>query len=320
MTTTILSKLGVALSPLALGCEPLGGVDWGKVDQLKMHAAVDEAWNNGIKVFDTADVYGLGESEVQLSKALGSNRHDAVIVTKFGCRWAGQTGLERSPIYKDASPHYLEKALEASLKRLKIDAIPIYLVHWPDAHTPLEGTLEKLEECRRSGKIIAYGLSNFKWAQYELFLNKYPIAVIEGPYNLITQKPGKVEYTKARNAGLSTLTYGPLAQGFLSGKYDQNSKFEEDDRRYRLEHFSEKSWYRNKRLLQVLYQAAEEHHKTPAQVALRWIIEQHIASTLIVGAKSPEQIRNNMGALGWQLGSYWTNKLTAAGRFGEEAF
>jgi len=315
MTTTVLSKLGVHLSPLALGCEPLGGADWGKVDMVKLHGAVDQAWNMGIKVFDTADVYGLGESEVQLSKALGAKRHEAVIVSKFGCRWTAQADLDRAKIIKDTSPIYIEKALEASLKRLKIDAIPIYLAHWPDTNTPLEATLEKLEQCRQSGKIVSYGLSNFNWVQYESYLNEYPLAAIEGPYNLIAQEPGDTEYTRARNAGLSILTYGPLAQGLLSGKYNQHSTFEENDRRHRLKHFSEKSWSNNKRLLNVLYQAAEAHNKTPAQVALRWIIQKKIVSTVIVGAKNPEQVKNNIGALGWQLDSHWMSKLTVAGNF-----
>ena len=313
MTTTVLSKLGVHLSPLALGCEPLGGADWGKVDMVKLHGAVDQAWNMGINVFDTADVYGLGASEVQLSKALGEKRHEAVIISKFGCRWTAQKDLRRAKIHKDVSPLYLEKALEASLKRLKIDAIPIYLVHWPDGKTPIDVTLEKLEECRKSGKIISYGLSNFNWAQYEPFLKQYPLSTVEGPYNLIAQAPGKTEYTKARNAGLSTLTYGPLAQGLLSGKYNQHSSFEEDDRRHRLKHFSKESWPRNKKLLIVLHQAAEAHHKTPAQVALRWIIQQNIVSSVIVGAKNPEQVNTNIGALEWQLDSHWMNKLTTAG-------
>lgn len=314
MTATNLSKLGITLSPLALGCEPLGGADWGKVDMVNLHAAVEQAWDMGIRVFDTADIYGLGHSEEQLAKALGGKRQEAVIVSKFGCRWITQKNQKRAVVYKDSSPEYLEKALEASLNRLKIDAIPIYLVHWPDAQTPLEATLEKLERCREAGKIIAYGLSNFKWTHYKSLADKYPLAAIQGPYSLITQEPGKAEYSCARHAGLATLTYGPLAQGFLSGKYDQNSNFEENDRRHRLKHFSNESWHCNKRLIRVLHQASEAHQKTPAQVALRWIIEQNIVNSVIVGATNPDQVKNNMGALGWQLGSHWMQKLTAAGQ------
>lgn len=314
MKTSNLSKLGVTLSPLALGCESLGGADWGKVDMVSLHAAVEQAWDMGIRVFDTADVYGLGQSEEQLAKALGEKRREAVIVSKFGCRWSTQKDQKRAIIHKDASPGHLEKALEASLNRLKIDAIPLYLLHWPDINTPLEATLEKLERFRKSGKIIAYGLSNFKWTQYESLLNEYPLAAIEGPYNLIAQEPSKTEYLRARDAGIATLTYGPLAQGLLSGKYDQNSTFEGNDRRHRLSHFSKASWPRNKRLLKVLHQAAEAHQKAPAQVALRWIIEQNIVSSIVVGAKNPEQVKSNIGALEWQLDPDWTRKLTAAGK------
>ena len=310
MKNSNLEKAGIYLTPLALGCEPLGATDCGHVNMSELHAAVNMAWEMGIRVFDTADVYGLGRSERQLSKALGGKRHEAVIVSKFGCRWDTKMDKKRVKVHKDASPEYVRLALESSLKRLDIEAIPIYLVHWPDINTPLEDTLEALEVFKKEGKILAYGLSNFSWSQCEKVLSQYSIAAIEGQYSLISQECSKTEYANARNAGVETLTYGPLAQGLLSGKYTENSTFGTDDRRHRLPQFSMDAWPRNKKLLKVLFQASEAHGKTPSQVALRWIIEQNIVSSLIIGAKNSAQVEANIGALGWQLDPLWSKKLS----------
>lgn len=312
MGSSRLAQAGIELTPLTLGCEPLGGTDWGQVDMVELHAAVDKAWDLGIRVFDTADVYGLGRSEEQLSKALGARRHDAVIVSKFGIRWEVPKAGTRARVCKDASPQYLTQALEASLKRLNIEAIPIYLLHWPDGDTPLQQTIEALEQCRQQGKILSFGLSNVDWEQCAEVVDQYPLAVIEGKYSLIDQFPGNYDYRQAAEAGVARLTYGPLAQGLLSGKYDENTKFGHDDRRHRLPQFSSDVWPRNTHLLKVLREAAFAHDKTMAQVALRWIFDQGIVSSVVVGAKNPAQVEANIKALGWQLQPSWLKALTDA--------
>lgn len=314
MRLSNLVKAGVHLTPIGLGCEQLGGTDWGSVNIADLHKAVNIAWEMGIRVFDTADVYGLGQSELELANALGEKRHQAVIVSKFGCRWSNSIFGNRAKIIKDASPSYTRLALEASLKRLRIDAIPLYLLHWPDEKTRLEDTLEVLENSRVQGKILAYGVSNISWEKCQAVMHRYPLSALEGPYSLVNIEPGNVEYANARHAGLEILTYGPLAQGLLTGKYIDKVDFGRNDRRHRLPQFSENSLHNNRPLLDLLSQAAEAYQKTPAQVALRWILDQEFVSTVIVGAKNPAQVVENMGSLGWQLDSYWSMKLTSAAK------
>jgi aryl-alcohol dehydrogenase-like predicted oxidoreductase len=149
------------VSRIIFGCEALGGTDWGKVDVPAVQAAVAHAWDRGINTFDVADVYGLGRAETALAEALGPRRHDAVIITKFGVNWRQGKNGGRAETFRDASPAHAKKAAENSLRRLKIDCIPLYLVHWPDPRTPLADTRAALEELKAAGKIRRYGLSNF---------------------------------------------------------------------------------------------------------------------------------------------------------------
>jgi len=139
------------LSPMAMGCELLGGADWGSVDLPGARDAIRCALEAGITVFDTADAYGLGRSEVELSSVLGGERHDVTIVTKGGLRWTDNPSGGRAKILRDSSCAYLSSAIDASLRRLRLDVIPIYLVHWPDLKTPLAETIACLEDARSVG-------------------------------------------------------------------------------------------------------------------------------------------------------------------------
>ena len=302
------------MSPIALGCEPLGGWDWGHVDLELCRRAVRRALEMGIDVFDTADVYGLGRGEEELSRALGDDRHRATIVTKGGVRWTQDAGAARATTRRDSSPAYLTSAIEASLTRLRIDAIPLYLVHSPDPRTVIDETLECLENARRAGKIVHYGLSNFDVDVVRRTARSFPISAIEGPCSLLGETSQRDQYKEARNDGLLTLTYGPLAQGLLSGKYSPSSVFDTTDRRHRLSHFSPDSWARNGRILRTLSEVSKEVSRSPAQVAIRWVIDSGASSAVIVGGRSPAQVGENLGALGWSLSDEQFKRLAEAGR------
>jgi aryl-alcohol dehydrogenase-like predicted oxidoreductase len=136
------------LSPLCFGCEPLGGTDWGGVDVAEIGLAIDHALDLGIDFFDTADVYGLGLSEERLAEALGTRRHDVVIATKGGVSWSRPGPQLRATVTYDSSPQYLRTAVENSLRRLRLDVLPIYYIHWPDPKTPIGATFAELEKLR----------------------------------------------------------------------------------------------------------------------------------------------------------------------------
>lgn len=296
-----LRSADIELSALALGCEPLGGTDWGTIDPDAARRAVRRALDLGVTVFDTADVYGLGRGEEELSRALGQNRHDVVIVTKFGVRWRTAAPGQRAATSRDASAEYVVRALEGSLRRLRVEAVPLYLVHWPDPHTPIEATLGALERAREQGKVRAYGLSNFPADVVNRVARVYPVAAVEGEYSLIRRKPSDRVFPTARQHGLSALAYGPLAQGLLSGRYDETSSFGRSDRRHRLPHFSREQLRRARPLLSAIAEVAGRHEKSAAQVAIRWVIDSGVADVVIAGAKTVPQVEANVGALGWEL-------------------
>ncbi|KQZ12891.1 hypothetical protein ASD44_01515 [Mesorhizobium sp. Root554] len=291
---------GLPISRIAMGCEPLGGTDWGVVDLSLVRRAVAAALDVGVTVFDTADVYGLGRSEEELSAALGVRRKDAFIITKFGVRWENESAGGRARTFKDSSPSYLAKALEGSLKRLRIDAIPLYLVHWPDQATPIDDTLAALEDARQSGKILNFGLSNFD-ANTVSAASSRNISALEGPYSLLRQDGAETAFKAAREAGLACVAYGPLAQGLLTGKYAKSSRFESNDRRNRLAQFDPGQWEANARILARLEEVARQREKKIAEVAVRWVLDSGLVDIAVVGAKSPEQMIENAGVLNWTL-------------------
>ena len=298
-----LDTMGLKLCPLAIGCEPLGKMDWGNVNIDECKRAIKIAFENGINIFDTADVYGLGKSEEELSKALGSKRQNAFIISKFGVRWnKSNDGSNRAKTFKDSSPKYFIDAIENSLRRLRLEAIPLYLVHWPDEKTPIEDTLIALEKARKDGKILNYGLSNFSLKSIKGVIDEFPIAAIQTSYNMVNNKSEILDLLHLTfNKGLSTFTYGPLAQGLLSGKYNDQSKFSINDRRHRLEHFSKVSLKEKKKILVGLNKVAKKHNKTMAQVALRWVLDSNNVTSAIVGIKNRKQLRSNLEVLKWSM-------------------
>lgn len=294
-----------------MGCEPLGGTDWGVVDLSLVRRAVAAALDVGVTVFDTADVYGLGRSEEELSAALGARRKDAFIITKFGVRWENESAGGRARTFKDSSPSYLAQALEGSLKRLRIDAIPLYLVHWPDQATPIDDTLAALERARQSGKILNFGLSNFD--ANAIAASRERISALEGPYSLLRQDDAGGSFRAAKEGGLACVAYGPLAQGLLTGKYAKSSKFESNDRRNRLAQFDPGQWEANARVLARLEEVGHKREKKIAEVAVRWVLDSGLIDIAVVGAKSPEQMIENAGVLNWALTKAEVSYLAESG-------
>lgn len=277
--------------PLGLGCELLGGTDWGNVDVDLAMAAVRHAWQSGVEVFDTADAYGLGLSETRLADALGSDRHDATIISKFGVRWHQAEGRART--WRDNSPGYVTSALEASLRRLRLDRIPVYLVHWPDELTPVEEVLAVLAEQQERGKIGAFGLSNFD-AHIVLASAEAGASVTELPLSLLEQdRVGDIASYATR--GIATVAYGVLAQGLLTGKYDDSTRFAASDRRHRLAKFAPGRMGSHAALLTALRVVANRVEAQCSEVALAWVIRQGVDIALF-GARSADHVSSALKA------------------------
>ena len=293
-----LNNSDLIVSRLCMGGCPMGGYGWGDVQEQELIDAVHVALDNGVTIFDTADTYGLGQSERTLGKALGNRRKDVVIADKFGVR-AGN-----GPTYYDNSPEYIREALELSLKNLGTDYIDLYQVHYRDKKTPLSVVVNTLEELKKEGKIRYYGLSNIHESDYDEirpFIGK--IVSVQDEYSLACRKNEQDLKTLYSDFQISPFTWGSLGQGILTGKYDKNAAFKSNDRRSReiYVNFHGDKLLRNLDIVEAMKPIAEAHGKPISAVAIRFILDWLEGSVVLVGAKRPSQILGNIAGLDWQL-------------------
>ena len=315
METVFLGDGQLLVSRIGFGGCPLGGHGWGaNVDQSEAIQAVRRAFELGINFFDTADVYGLGRSEELLADSLGHDRSRVVIATKFGVCWD-----EKGRTWKDISPRHLREALESSLKRLRLECIPLYYVHWPDGKTPIEEVVAELDSCRRQGKIQAIGLSNFTADQLQKACQVAKIAALQLQYSLVDRYLAADALGEAERQGVPFVTWGSLAQGLLSGKYKADARFGHNDRRHRYENFSGVKFDQNLRVVEELQTIAQRIGATPAQVAIRWLLQSRNVATVLAGAKRPEQIEDTARAIDFNLSAEDYSHLDHATRCFKDA-
>lgn len=293
-----LKNTDLKVSRFCMGGCPMGGYNWGKVEQDELVGAIRKAIDTGVNFFDTADTYGLGQSEKTLAKGLGANRQDVIIETKFGVR------VEGGKTFYDNSPAYIEAALDNSLRRLDTDYIDIYLIHYRDGATPMEDVVEKLVQLRDKGKIRYFGLSNVTAADIEeikpfkgLFVN------CQSEFSLACRKNEEDLRRLQSELELTPMTWGSLGQGILTGKYDLNSKFGYDDRR-RLDiyvNFHGDKLKKNMEIVDVLREIAVNRGKTLSACAIRFILDCIPESVALAGIKRADQLISNLDAMGWSF-------------------
>ncbi|MDN3937073.1 aldo/keto reductase [Arthrobacter sp. YD4] len=292
---------GLTVSAVGLGCNNLGRAGTATETQEGTDAVVHAALDAGITFFDVADVYGRepGLSETMLGKALAGRRDDAVIGTKFGLDMNGANGNDFGA---RGSRRYIIRAVEASLRRLGTDWIDLYQFHTPDPHTPIEETLDALNELVASGKVRYIGHSNR--AGWQIAEAEYVTRARGGArfissqnhYNLLDRR-AEQEVTPAAEAyGLGVLPYFPLANGLLTGKYAKGQAPEGS----RLSHtrtnlVNDADWDQLGRFSAF----AAERDLTEIQVAFSWLAAQPSVSSVIAGATRPEQVRQNAAAVAW---------------------
>ena len=277
----------------------MGGYGWGHVQENELIEAVHAALDCGITMFDTADTYGLGQSEKTLGKALGRKRNGVVIADKFGVR-VGKNGT----VY-DNSPKYIREALDASLTRLKTDYIDLYQVHYRDDSTPLAEVINVLDELKKSGKIRYYGLSNIHESDYDEirpYVGK--IVSIQDEYSLACRKNEKDLLELCSDFSISPLTWGSLGQGILTGKYTKdNIHFESNDRRSRATYvnFHGEKLVKNLEIVETIKVIAQKYNKPVSAVAIRFILDYIPDSVVLFGAKRLSHVFGNVEASDWRL-------------------
>ena len=226
-------------SKITFGCEPLGGTDWGNISLKQIEYAINKAIDIGVNSFDTAAVYGLGLSEERLSQILGKKRHDLFIATKGGLKWSSEIQSKRAEILKDSSPKQLTKDIKASLRRLNIESIPLFYIHWPDKNQRIEESVYTLNKLKKDGLIKNIGLSNFNLDNLKSAQKVSRVDYIQIPWNII-ERPSLELVNYCIDNNIYIIVYNALSSGLLTGKFKFNSKFPSNDRRSRLEIFKKK--------------------------------------------------------------------------------
>ena len=291
-----LNNSDLTVSRIGMGGCPMGGYGWGNVQEQELIDAVHVAVEEGINLFDTADTYGLGQSEITLGKALGNHRKDVVIATKFGVRVGnGKT------VY-DNRPEWIREALVASLRRLRTDYIDLYQVHYRDGITPLSTVVETLDNLKKMGYIRYYGLSNIHrddMDEIRSFIGEF--VSFQDEYSLACRNSESDILEISRELKMNPITWGSLGQGILTGKYNRETVFESNDRRSRdvYVNFHGKKLLKNLEIVEKLKIISDRRNRSVASCAIRFILDHLPSSVVLAGVKRPQQLLSNIEAIGW---------------------
>jgi aryl-alcohol dehydrogenase-like predicted oxidoreductase len=292
MEYVALGRTSLRVSRICLGCATFGGYDYGPADDDASVAAVRKAVDLGVNFFDVADVYGFGRAESILRQALGSTLRDIVVATKFGVGWTDQ-----GRTFKDLSPTRLRGALEASLRRLGLDAIPLYQIHWPDGTTRWEDCMAALERCRDEGKVLHVGACHLSGDDLAACQRAGRVESLQMPFSMAEQQHADIMRAARDRHGMTTMAYNALAHGIFSGKHSRDAVFAGTDLRGRvpLLHGRERELLFDR--LDRIKAVAMQTGRSCVQVALAWVLAQREASVVIVGTRTAAQIEESVGAL-----------------------
>ena len=279
------------VSRLGMGCWAIGGHGWGETNDEESLDAIQHAFELGCNFFDTADVYGLGHSETLLGRALAGHKDRAIIATKVGIRWDSSRRT-----WKDCSPAYLRQAVDESRSRLQLDSIPLCYVHWPDNVTPVCELIEEMARLREKKFINAVGLSNFSLQQLQEAVSIAKIDALQFKSSII-YRTGVSELLRfCLENGVTPVLYGVLADGLLTNKFNASSTFVADDHRNRLPEFQGEQYLKNLKIAQKVAKLAAQLNALPGQLALRWTLDAAPGSIALFGAKTAEQVDQNLRA------------------------
>lgn len=282
------------ISEICFGCEALGGEDWGEFNLLQIQEGIEKSLELGLNFFDTADVYGLGQSEKRLSEILGNRRHDFYIGTKGGIRWE-KNNQSRATTYRDSSPEYIYQCVNQSLTRLRLDVLPIYYIHWPDPNTEISRTFEFLQKLVDQEKIMYLGCSNFNIDQIREASMVSNISYVQLPVNILNNPLSPAYSNFCKENSIRIIAYNALARGLLSGKYQEGISFNENDRRHRLEDFQKGNLKRNLKKIKTLKTAAEKEKLSLSQYSIKSVLGNENIESVIVGIKDKNQAIENIG-------------------------
>lgn len=269
---------------------------YGQRDDEESQATLALSLDLGINFWDTADMYGKGLNEEQLSKVLATRRKDVFLATKFGFRYR-----EDNSTYFDGSPAHLKKACEASLKRLGIDTIDLYYAHRVDANVPIEETVGAMAELVKEGKVRYLGLSEASPASIRKANAVHPIAALQSEYSLWVRDIEKEIILTCRELNIAIIPYSPLGRGALTGALKDVSTLDESDFRRGLPRFQKEAFAKNVKIIEALEKVAAGKQCTLAQLSLAWLLAKGDDIIPIPGTKRRKYLQENAAAVDVQL-------------------
>jgi aryl-alcohol dehydrogenase-like predicted oxidoreductase len=297
MKTNKLGNTDYHITPIGFGAWALGGggweFGWGPQNDEDSIKAIHRALDLGINWIDTAAVYGLGHSEEVVAKALKGISNRPYVFTKCSLVWNDKREVSNS-LKADS----IRKECEASLKRLQVDTIDLYQVHWPDPEPDIEEGWSTLAELQKAGKLRYIGVSNFNVEQIKRAEKIAPVSSLQPPYSMLRPAVEKeiLPYCKERNIGV--IAYSPMVSGLLSGTMtrDRIKNFPKDDWRRGAKEFQEPRLSINLRLVELLREIGKHHNVSPGVAAIAWTLRNPAVTAAIVGARSPKQVEGFIAA------------------------
>jgi len=293
----------MSITPIGFGAWAIGGggwaFAWGAQDDAASIAAIHEALDLGINWIDTAAVYGLGHSEEVVARALEGVRERPFVFTKCGRVWdrSGQIG-------KRLKADSIRAECEASLRRLKVDVIDLYQIHWPEPDEDIEEGWKTVVKLKEEGKIRWAGVSNFSAEQMSRISYLGAIASLQPPYSLIRHEVEDSILPHCLEHRIGVIAYSPMASGLLTGTMTREriAAMPTDDwRKEKNANFQEPLVSRHLRLVELLRAIGVRHGKSPGEVAIAWVLRHPAVTGAIVGARKPGQLRDLLGAAEWRL-------------------
>ncbi len=302
MTTNRLGNSDLELTPIGLGAWAIGGpgyaFGWGAQDDQDSINSINVALDAGMNWIDTAAVYGLGHSEKMVAEALVGRTDRPLIFTKCGRVWdeSGQVG-------KCLTADSVRKECEDSLRRLKVDVIDLYQMHWPEPDDQVEAGWGEMAKLQREGKVRWIGVSNFSVSQMKRAQTIAPITSLQPPYSLIRREVEPEILPYCFEQGIGVINYAPMGSGLLTGSMNRErlSTLPDDDWRKKGVQFTEPNVTRNLMIAEMLKEIAAVHGRTAGEAAIAWTLHNPAITAAIVGIRQPSQVRGVIGAMDFRL-------------------
>lgn len=298
MQKRTLGKSGLEVSALGLGCMGMSFGYGPPKDRQEMIDLLRSAVDRGITFFDTAEVYGPFANEELLGEALSPFRGHVVIATKFGFKLDPATGKQTG---LDSRPEHIREVAEASLKRLRIDAIDLLYQHRVDPNVPIEDVAGTVKDLIREGKVRHFGLSEAGVQTIRRAHAVQPVAALQSEYSLWTRAPEKEVLPALEELGIGFVPFGPLGKGFLTGTIDEKMTFGPADLRSIIPRFTPEARTANRMLVDLLGRVAARKKATPARIALAWLLARKPWIVPIPGTTKLERLEENIGAAAVEL-------------------